>query len=428
MKRYLIIGNSAAGLAAVEAIRKIDKRSEITVVSDEDYPSYCRCLISYYLAGDVKEKNIIYRPDDFYKTNSIRLLVNKKVTKVGSKRCEAYFDDLGQPRRLTKGCIGFDSLLIATGASPKFPPIKGIRTKGVFGFRTITDAKAIEACLPKTKRAVVLGGGLIGLKAAYAISKIGIKVSVIIKSKQVLSQVLDFDGAGYVQKRLEEHGIEILTGMDIAEIIGGDAVKGVRLDDGKTIDTGLVLACKGVSPNIGLVEGADIKTAEGIMADNHLATNVRNVYAAGDVCETLDMALGAPSVNALWPVAVEQGKVAGANMAGEAVKYDGSVGMNSLEFFGLPTVSLGIYKVESGKGLEEIKASNPGSSIYRKVVLRGNHLVGAVLVGDIRQSGLFLKLIRGKIDVSLFKDKLMESSFNYPDLIDIVKDKEKMYV
>jgi len=420
MKQYLIIGNSAAGLAAASAIRKIDKRSKIAVVSDEDYPSYCRCLISYYLAGDVKEKNILYRPGDFYKANDVRLLLNKKAVRVDSKKCTVSLDDKKEEP--------FDLLLIATGASPKFPPIKGIRTKGVFGFRTIADAKAIEALLPKTKRAVVLGGGLIGLKAAYAIGKKGIKVSVIIKSKQVLSQVLDADGAGYVQRRLEKHGIEILTGRDIAEITGGDAVKSVRLDDGKTIDTGLVLACKGVSPNTGLAEGANIKTAEGIIADNHLATNVGNVYAAGDVCETLDVTLGGLSVNALWPVAVEQGRAAGANMAGEITDYDGSMGMNALEFFGLPTVSLGIYRADSGKGLEEIKASNPGASIYRKVVLRGNHLVGAVLVGDIRQSGLFLRLIREKADVSPFKDKLLEPGFNYPDLIDIVKDKEKMYV
>jgi len=420
MKQYLIIGNSAAGLAAVEAIRKTNRKSKITVVSDEDYPSYCRCLISYYLAGDIKEKNILYRPDDFYKANDARLLCNKKCVSIDTKKCAVSLGD-GKEEP-------YDSLLIATGASPKFPPIKGIKTKGVFGFRTIADAKAIEACLPKTKRAVVLGGGLIGLKAAYAISKKGVKVSVIIKSKQVLSQSLDADGAWLVQKRLEEHGIEILTGKDIAEITGGDAVKSVRLDDGKTIDTGLVLACKGVSPNIGLAEGANISTAEGIIADDHLATNVKNVFAAGDVCETLDVTLGAPSVNALWPVAVEQGRCAGANMAGEVTGYDGSVGMNSLEFFGLPTVSLGIYRSDSGKGFEEIKASNPGASIYKKIILRGDHLVGAVLVGDIRQSGLFLRLIRGKVDVSSFQDKLMESSFNYPDLIDIVKDKEKMYV
>ena len=420
MKQYLIIGNSAAGLAAVEAIRKIDKKSKITVVSDEDYPSYCRCLISYYLAGDIKEKNILYRPDDFYKANDVRLLCNKRGVRVDPKKCAVSLDDKKEEP--------YDSLLIATGASPKFPPIKGIKTKGVFGFRTIADAKAIEALLPKTKRAVVLGGGLIGLKAAYAISKKGIKVSVIIKSKQVLSQSLDAEGAGYVQKRLEEHGIEILTGKDIAEIIGENAVKSVRLNDGKTIDTALVLACKGVSPNIGLAEGANIKTAEGIIADNHLATNIGNVYVAGDVCEALDTTLGVPSVNALWPVAVEQGRCAGANMAGEVTRYDGSVGMNSLEFFGLPTVSLGIYRADSGKGLEEIKVSNPGSSIYRKVVLCGNRLVGAVFVGDIRQSGLFLRLIRERCDVSPFKDKLLESNFNYPDLIDIVNDKEKMYV
>jgi NAD(P)H-nitrite reductase large subunit len=420
MKQYLIIGNSAAGLAAVEAIRRIDRKSKITVVSGEDHPSYCRCLISYYLAGDIKEKNMLYRPDDFYKANDVRLLRGRMAIRVDPGKCAVSLDDG------TEEC--YDSLLIATGASPKFPPVNGIRTKGVFGFRTIADAKAIEAVLPKTKRAVVLGGGLIGLKAAYAISRKGVRVSVIIKSKQVLSQVLDAEGAGYVQKRLEGRGIEILTGKDIAEIIGEDGVRSVRLDDGTAIDTELLLVCKGVSPNIGLAEGAGIKTAEGVVADSHLAASAGNVYAAGDVCETLDATLGAPAVNALWPVAVEQGRCAGANMAGAGIAYGGSVGMNSLEFFGLPTVSLGIYRADSDKGLHEIKVSNPGASIYRKVVLRGNHLVGAVLVGDIRRSGLLLRLIRERRDVSGLKDKILEPNFNYSDLIDMVQDKERMYV
>ncbi|MDO8525669.1 MAG: FAD-dependent oxidoreductase [Candidatus Omnitrophota bacterium] len=423
MKHFIIIGNSAAGIAAVEAIRKIDKKSKISVISDEDYPSYCRCLISYYLAGDIKEDNVRYRPDSFYKDNDVRLVLNKKVIRVDPKKNTVSFMDKKEE--------GYDHLLIATGSSPKFPDIKGIKKTGVLGFRTMVDAKAIEALVPKAKTACILGGGLIGLKAAYALKKKGLGVKVIIKSNQVLSQVLDFDAAGFVRKRLEEHGIEILPGKDAAEIMGEGDVKAVRLDDGKIIDASLVLVCKGVSPNIDLVNGSGIKTGIGVVADENLTTNAANICAAGDVCETSDPILGRTAVNALWPVAVEQGRIAGANMAGGKVAYDGSVGMNSLEFFGLPTVSLGLHKVGDSKDCEEFKVSNPASSIYKKLILRANRLVGAVLVGDIRSSGLYLRLIRDKVDVSSFRDKLLEEDLHYPDIMNFIKDKkdkENMYV
>ncbi len=423
MRQYIIIGNSAGGIAGASAIRKLDKSAKITIISDEDHASYCRCLISYYLAGNIKEEKMLYRPDSFYKDNDVRLLLNKRIVRVDPKKGTVAFSDKKEE--------GYDHLLIATGASPKFPDIKGIKKRGVFGFRTIADAKAIEALLPGSKNACILGGGLIGLKAAYALSKKGLGVKVIIKSKQVLSQVLDFEAAGLVQKRLEEHGIEILLGKDATEIIGEGGVKAVRLDDGKVIDTSLVLACKGVAPNIDLVNGSNIKTGKGIVADERLATNAANIYAAGDCTETFDPALGALSVNALWPVAIEQGRIAGANMAGEKTVYDGSIGMNSIEFFGLPTISLGIHKVSEPKSYEELKRSNAASSSYRRLLFRGKMLVGAVMVGDIRSSGLYLRLIREKVDVSSFKDRLLEDNLSYPDIMDFIndkKDKENMYV
>jgi nitrite reductase (NADH) large subunit len=163
MKQYLIIGNSAAGIAAVEAIRKLDKESKIIILSDENYPAYCRCLISYFLAKDIKEDKIIYRPESFYKENNVELQLNKKVIRIEPKNNRVTCED--------KTRVSYDSLLIATGASPKFPETPGIKKRGVFGFRTLKDVKDIEGLVPVTKSACVLGGGLIGLKAAYALKK-----------------------------------------------------------------------------------------------------------------------------------------------------------------------------------------------------------------------------------------------------------------
>ncbi|MGE5197389.1 MAG: NAD(P)/FAD-dependent oxidoreductase [Deltaproteobacteria bacterium] len=421
MKQFIIIGNSAAGLAAVEAIRKADKESKVMVLSDEDYPSYCRCMISYYLAGEVKEDRILYRTESFYKENNVELLLNKKVVRVDPKKNRLICESKEQ--------FNYDSLLIATGASPKFPEINGIKKREVFGFRTIKDAKEIEGLLPVTKTACVLGGGLIGLKAAYALRKRNIEVKVIIKSRQILSQMLDFESAGLMQRRLEENGIELILGEDVTEIIGNGDIKAVKLDSGKVFGCSLVVVGKGVSPNIGLIGDSGITFNEGIITDNLLRTNIPDVYAAGDVCESFDVTLGKISINALWPVAVEQGRYAGLNMSGKNTPYAGSAGMNSIEFFGLPAISLGIYKVKEDAGsLEELKLMNAKMSLYKKLIIKGNILVGAILVGDIKNSGVFLRIIRERIDVSHFKERLLKEDFGYPDIIDFVKDKENIYV
>lgn len=422
MKQFIIIGNSAAGIAAVEAIRQKDKTSKVMVISDEDYSSYCRCLISYYLAGEVKEDKVLYKPETFYKENNIELLLNKKVLRVDPKKNRINLEDKNQ--------LNYDCLLIATGASPKFPEIAGIKKRGVFGFRTIKDAKDIEGLLPVTKAASVLGGGLIGLKAAYALKKRNIEVKVIIKSRQALSQMLDYEAAVLVQERLEENGIELVLGQDVTEIIGNGDIKAVKLDSGKVLGSSIVIVGKGVSANMDIIKETEIKVNEGIIANNLLQTNITNIYTAGDVCESFDLTLGKYSVNALWPIAVEQGKIAGANMAGENIHYEGSLGINSIEFFGLAVISLGIYKVrdEEKNLFEELKYLDTKARLYKKLVLKDNILVGVILVGDIKNSGVFLRLIRERINVSTFKERLLKEDFGYPDIMDFVKDKEKIYV
>ncbi len=421
MKQFVIVGNSAAGIAAIEAIRQRDSSSKILVFCDEDYPAYCRCLISYYLAQDIKEEKVLYRTDAFYKENNVELFLNKKVSRVDPKKNRIVCEDKTQ--------ASYDSLLIATGASPKFPDIKGIKKDGVFGFRTMKNTKDIATILPIVKTAVVLGGGLIGLKAAYGLKKRGIEVKVVIKSRQVLSQVLDFEAASFVQKKLEENGIEIILGTDATEIIGDGDIKAVKLETGKVVASSIVIVGKGVSPNIDLVKEAGMKINEGIVSNDLLGTSLPNIYTAGDVCESLDLVSGSFSINALWPVAVEQGKIAGSNMAGDNIRYPGSLGMNSLEFFGLPVVSLGAFKVKEGDtSFEQLKIYDPNAGLYKKLVLKNNILVGAVSVSDIRNSGIFLRLIREKIDVSSIKDRLLQENFGYPDIMGLVKEKEQLYV
>jgi NAD(P)H-nitrite reductase large subunit len=422
MKHVVIIGNSAAGIAAAESIRQIDKTSKITILSDEGYEAYCRCLLSYYLAGEVDEEKIPYRLKSFYKENNFDLLLNKKVVSVEPEKNRIVLAD--------KSPIGYDSLLIAAGASPKFPKgVKGLQQKGVFGLRTLKDAKDIVALLPSSGSVCVLGAGLVGLRAAHALSKRKLKVTVVVKSKQVLSQMLDARAASLVQKKLESNGIEFIMGADAVEILGGTQVKGIKLDSGKEVPCSLVIVGKGVAANMDLVKDSKVKCADGILTDKFLQSSIPGIYAAGDVCENIDLTIGKTAVNALWPVAIEQGKIAGSRIAGASEAYDGSMGMNSIEFFGLPVISLGVYDIQGTTvPLEELETFDEKNGFYKKLILKNGVMIGAIMVGDIRASGLLLSLIRNKVDVAPFKDKLLLENFSYPHIAGKTNEKEQMYV
>lgn len=413
MKKIVIIGNSAAAISCVEAIRVQDKESKISLISDEGYPAYCRCLISPLLAGDISESKIGLRDKDFYEKNNVEAILGKKVVKLDPKK-----------RVLTlveNERIGFDIALVATGARPKFPEIKGIKKKGVSGFRTLDDTKEIISIAAFAKCATILGGGLIGLKAASALRKRGLDVKVIIKSAHVLSQVLDEKGASIVGRHLENQGIEILTGQEAVEIIGNGQVKAIKLDSGKVIESSIVIVGKGVDSNKQLLKESAINTNFGILTNEYLETNAGGIFAAGDVAECFDIVKGEPYINALWPNAVEQGKIAGANISGKKLAYSGSLAMNAVDFFGLAVITAGLKK--EAESCEVLTSLDDKGASYKKFIIKDTHLVGFISVGKIKNSGIFLRLIREKIDITPIKNVLLDDSFSYAKVIDLfVKD------
>src|SRR3989338_3948023 len=420
MSHLVIIGNSAAGISCAEAVRKYEKQLKITIISKEDYTGYNRSLLSYFLAGDIKEERLIYRPKKFYQENDIELLLNKKVTQVIPKKNQLLLED--------KTRIDYDVLLLASGSSPKFPEgIKGIQKKGVFGFRPIEDARGMLELVPIAHTACILGGGLIGLKAAYGLKKRNLEVKVIVRSPQVLSQVLDKESALLFGKRLGEHGIEILSGSDVQEVIGNGDCKAVKLDSGKVIAANLVVVGKGVKPNTELIQDSGIRFEEGVLVDEYMKTNIQNIYAAGDIAQAYDAILEEAAVNALWPNAVEQGIIAAENILGKNKKYAGSIAMNSVEFFGLPVISFGITR-PAGDGYEEILSRDLRQNIYKKVVLKNNVIKGAIFVNKIENIGVLLKLARSKADVSSIKGKLLDPDFNFAVTKDLLYDKEEFYI
>lgn len=414
--RYAIIGCSAAGINAIEAIRSRDKKAKIIVVSDESRPLYSRCLISYLLAGTVAEDKIWYRPDSFFKENKAEAILGVKAEKINVGKKEVVLQN--------KAKVKFDKLLIATGASPKLENISGIDKKGVYPLRTIDHTLAICSMLDRVKSVVVLGGGLIGLRAAYALKNRDKRVSVFVRSQQVLSQIVDKGAASLMQRRVEEKGIRITTGRFAKKILGNGSVKGIVLDDDSQIDCELVIIGKGVSPNIDMAKEAGIKTNWGIIADDFLKTSHEDVFAAGDVSEAHDITLEENSINAIWPTACEQGRVAGLNMLEKNEAYDGSMAMNSIEFFGLPVISIGITRPKKDI-YKEIVRANAARNIYKKIVLRDGVIVGAIFVNSVDTIGVVGALIRNKVDVTSIKDAILEENFDYGKIVSLIKNSKQ---
>ena len=408
--KYLIIGGSAAGVTACETIRKYDKKSFITLISDEEFPLYSRCLLTYLIAGSIDEPKLHFKDKDFYEKNNIKTYLGKKAVSIDAKKKVVFLKDG------TK--LSFDKLLIATGATPKSVDTPGVNKKGVLTIRKIDDARAIIDLLGKVKKVAVLGGGLIGLRDAYALRQRDKEVVVVVKSPQVLSQMVDMDAAGIIASLLEKNGIKIMAGVAAEEIRGKESVEDILLDNGEKLACQLVIIGKGVKPNTELASSAGLNVKDGIVVDEFLQTSDKNIFAAGDVAETYDIARESKRINALWPCAVEQGEIAGLNMTGKKGVYDGSLSMNSVDFFGLGCISMGITKPKE-EGYEIISKRDKNS--YRKFVLKENKIVGMVLVGDVKPAGVIGILIRSKVDISVVKDILLDDNFDYAKIMPLVK-------
>ncbi|MGD8561447.1 MAG: FAD-dependent oxidoreductase, partial [Desulfarculaceae bacterium] len=373
---YLIVGNSAAAVGAVTGIRRTDPQGTLTILSQEKEHTYSRPLITYLLGGKVNEEAMLYRPLDFYKDQQINPVLGVKAESLDPK---ARVIKTGQGRSL-----GFERLLLATGGRPVLPPgLKGTDTEGVFTFTTWEDARRIKAYIQKNQvnKAVVIGGGLIGLKSVEALTALGIKVSVVEMAGRVLSLTLDETASTMVAQALEGAGVEVLCGVTVSSIQSQEGkVSGVTLSNKKKRSCGLVILAIGVVPDTRLARDAGIKVDRGILVDNRLMTNLEGIYAAGDVAQAEELLSGEKRTIPIWPNAFRQGFFAGCNMAGGQAEYEGGLAMNAVEVCGLATVSVGISNPGSG-GYEELSDHNPQTGAYKKLVLQGNRLVGMVFVG-----------------------------------------------
>lgn len=409
--KYLIIGNSAGGVGAAEAIRSVDPAGAITIVSDEPYPAYSRPLISKYLAEKRPLEKMLFRTADFYEKNDVTTLLGSKALKLNVA---------GRNVELQGGTkVDWDRLLIATGGLPIVPPMPGGDLKGIFTFLTLDDARAIDAFLVnlagKEPRAVVIGGGLIGMSVTEALLKRGVQVSIIEMKTWILNAMLDTGTANIVADKLKSAGVNILTGRTTAKINGNKAgfVDSVTLDNGQSLPADLVIVAIGVRPRTDLAAGTDIKINRGIVVDLKMETSVPGIYACGDVAEAYDAVYGQNRVIPIWPNAYAGGRVAGFNMAGKTAEYPGGTVMNSLNYFGIDVASAGMV-VPPDDTYEVLTNQFHGSS--RRVVLKNGRVFGLVFTGSIEKSGIVHSLMKQQVDVSAFKKELVAPDFGLASL------------
>ncbi len=409
--QYVIIGGSAAGMSAAEAIREIDSMGTITVLSEEPDMPYFRPMIPFVISGKKHPDDLAVIGQGPYKGVGIDVRLNSRVEKV---------DTAGQTVTVKGGDeMAYDKLLIATGSRPYIPPeIEGTDAKGVFALRTLSDAMAAEKRAGEAGHAVMLGGGLLNLKTAFALLERKLDVTLVVYSPEILSQLMEPEDAVLIRDALNKAGLNVMTGCSATRILSdASGVTGVMLDNGQELSCQMVCIGKGVLPNVDFLEGSDIEVDQGAVVNRYATANIDNVFAAGDVAVTFDPITGERIVTGLWTNAVEMGRCAGYNMAGRLTEYTGTFGiLNATQVADEPFVSMGIVHT-AGTDNEVHVVSKPDA--YRKLVFSpdGKRLVGAIFIGDISNAGLYRYVIRERMPVDRMKSVIIDHKLHYGHFI-----------
>ena len=389
-ERLVVVGNGMAGLRFLEElVRRAPGRFEVTVVGAEPEPAYNRVLLSSLLAGDIGADDVRLRPRAWYAEHGIALVAGQPASAIDAAA-----------RSVTLGngqVLAFDRLVMATGSDAIRLPLPGGELAGVMTFRSLADiaglGRAAEAGMP----AVVIGGGLLGIEAAYGLARRGVSVTLVHLMDRLMERQLDAEGARLLADAIEAKGVRVLLGAETRAIRGGSAVEAVELKDGRVLPCGLVVMAVGIRSSTALAVTGGLQVKRGIVVDDAMQTSVAGVYAVGECAEHRGVCYG------LVEPCYEQARVAAAAMAGEPVRYAGSVLATNLKVSGVSVFSAGDFE---GVGAETIVVRDAGQGSYRKLVLREERLAGAVLVGDTREALWYADLIRSGAPVSALREAL----------------------
>jgi NAD(P)H-nitrite reductase large subunit len=409
---FVIIGNSAAGIGCVQGIRDKDKTSKITIISDEPYFTYSRPLISYWLKNAVTDENMKYRGRDFYKENNVDTILGKRAVKIDTTAKKVILDDNSE--------VVYDKLLVGTGSKPFVPPAPGLEETGYFTFMKYDDAKAIRQAVKPGAKVLIVGAGLIGLKAAEALHEYTENITVIDLADRILSSILDEQAAKIMQKHIEGKGVKFFLGTSVNNFIGIESnvnsddfvlsptssaiPKTAHLKNGETVDFGILIMAVGVRPNVELIKDAGGEVNRGIVTEKSQAVKgLTDIYAAGDCTESFDSSVNDNRILAILPNAFLQGEIAGKNMSGQDFMYVNAIPQNAIGFFGLHIITAGSY---NGDDAYEVTDGDN----YKKLFINKDRLVGFILMGKyVAKAGIYTSLIKEKIplseiDFNLLKD------------------------
>lgn len=363
--KIVIIGGGIAGLSAAEEIRNNSKDAEITIVSMEQHLPYYRVNLTKYLAGQSDRESLGIYPESWYREKNINLVLGKKVVKI--------IKDANQVELEDGSLISYDRLILANGAVPFIPPIPGRELKNVLGVRAVEDVDFILERTKSVDSCICIGGGILGLEAAGAIARNGVKVKLLEGAPWLMPRQLNKKASVILKKYLFDMGIDVREGVNIKEIFGEEACEGVKLADGEIINGSLVVVTAGVRPDISLSRDTGLAIDKGLLVDNNMKTSEDNIFAAGDLTEHQGVLYG------LWNAAQYQGRVAGMNALGIHSEFNGIPRSNILKVLGLDMFSIGEFNLPDGSYYQfEREEANK----YILFVLRDEKLVGSIIIGD----------------------------------------------
>jgi len=389
----IVIGNGMAAARLVDELaRRALGRYAIAVIGEEPRLAYNRVLLSALLADEVGFDDIELRPARWWRDRGVTLRYGVRATAV---------DATARNVTLAGGTrLSFSKLVFATGSQPIKPDIPGMDLPGVLTFRDVDDVNAIAASKAAGSRVVVIGGGLLGLEAAYGLAKAGARVTLLHLMDRLMERQLDHRAALMLQRAVEARGIAVRLQAQTARIAGNGKVEGVELRDGTTIAADAVVVAVGIRANAALARTAGLEVGRGIVVDDHLETNAAGVHAIGECAEHRGCCYG------LVEPAYEQAQLLARRLAGERASYPGSVLATNLKVSGVNVFSAGDFLGATAEA-EEIALSDPAAGVYKKLIIAQGRLVGAVLFGDTADGLWYLDLIRTGSPVARLRDDLV---------------------
>jgi nitrite reductase (NADH) large subunit len=393
--KIVIIGAGPAGVSVAETIRAYERDAKIVMLSAEPYLPYSPpAMADHFITGSDLH---LWRDRHWPKQTGVEYRKGIEVVQIEPDTHRIELDD---GRR-----VKYDRLVIATG-SRLYAPIEGSSMQGVYNFKSLSAAETMVAQIKsgKAKTAVIVGAGFIGMEIALLLCQLGVEVTQIEMLDQVMATMLDKETAAVALDLMRQHGVNVRLKTKARAFVGKRKATGVQLASGKILEGDILIAATGVKPNLDLLDGSGIDHNWGIRVDDHLRTNVPDVYAAGDAIEVPDRLTGETYVHAIFPNAVEQGRVVGLNLAGYQTRYEGGERMNSLKHLGLPIMAVGLK--EGDEILQDKRNGN-----LRTIYLKENRMVGFQLVGDIHAAGILRTLMIQGSDVRPLKPHLLDSNF-----------------